>query len=187
MKIISNATNLDNKKLQSLFSAVHNRLAKYEGRLGHWKTLKVAIDSRAYGYSGLAYVGRGQIFKHHDWDIELKCSKGLSLESLAQLFAHELMHSYGYRDTKQSAGIRTKGRVFNRKPLLEKDMDFINQKFGELDFQRIEKPKVKIDKVALRKERAKSNLANWEKKLGFAKNKVKKYQAKVRYYEKKGA
>ena len=66
-------------------------------------------------------------------------------------------------------------------------MDFIIQKFDEVNFQRIEKPKVKINKIALRKERAESNLRNWEKKLGFAKNKVKKYQAKVKYYEKKGA
>lgn len=186
MRIISNSTNLDSKKLQSLFSTVHNRLAKYEGRLGHWKSLKVAIENRAYGYRGLAYVGQG--YKYHDWDIKIKCSKNkFILESIAQLFAHELMHSYGYFDTKKQAGIRSKGRVFDNKPLLEKDMDFINQKFGEVDFQRKEKPKVKIDKVALREERAKANLANWEKKLSFAKNKVKKYQAKVRYYEKKGA
>ena len=56
MKIIKNTTNLDNKKLQSLFSLVHNRIAKFEGRLKHWKSLQVQIQNRAYGYSGRAYV-----------------------------------------------------------------------------------------------------------------------------------
>ena len=44
MKIKTNETNLDAKKLQQLFSLVHKVVAKYEGRLRWWKRLKVHMS-----------------------------------------------------------------------------------------------------------------------------------------------
>ena len=58
MKIIKNTTNLDNKKLQSLFCFIHRLIAKHEGKLRHWKRLRVRIENRTFGYSGRAYLGK---------------------------------------------------------------------------------------------------------------------------------
>ena len=177
MQIIKNTTNLDNKKLQSLFSFIHKLIAKKEGRLKHWWTLKVQVENRSYGYSGRAYIGR---VYGDGWDLRLRVSEETkeNLSQFSQLFAHELMHSYGY-----------KHKGFQRNPLDEAQITQIKLKFGSQSFLRIEKPKVKTDyvalRVALRKERAEVNLSVWESKLNFAKNKVKKYKNKVKYYNKK--
>ena len=182
MRIIKNTTNLDDRKLQSLFSFVHNLIAKDEGRLKHWKELKVQIANRSYGYSGKGYVGK---VYGHGWDILLNYSQQSAnkIADISQLFAHELMHSFGYRDKKSWAGISgTNGRQFPRQPLTEQQIESIKKKFDGIDFNREEKPKVKINHVALRKEKTERNLANWERKLSFAKNKVKKYRQKVGYY-----
>ena len=91
----------------------------------------------------------------------------------SQLFAHELMHSYGYDH-----------KGFRRDPLDEVQITQIKLKFGSQSFLRIEKLKVKTDYIALRKERAEVNLSVWESKFNFAKNKVKKYKKQVKYYNK---
>jgi hypothetical protein len=182
MRIMKNTTNLDSKKLQSLFSFIHNLIATHEGRLKHWKDLKIQINNRSFGFSGRAYIG--QVYGE-GWDILLKYSKQSAndIEDISQLFAHELMHSYGYRDKKAKG--KGRGRQFPVDPLSEKDIAAIKKKFDGVNFNREAKPKVKIDHVALRKQRAEKNLANWESKLKFAQNKVKKYHATVSYYKKK--
>ncbi len=172
MKIIKNTTNLDKKKLQSLFSFIHKLIANKEGRLKHWWTLKVQVENKSYGYSGRAYIGR---VYGHGWDLRLRVSESTkeNLSEFSQLFAHELMHSYGYNH-----------KGFQRNPLNEVQITQIKLKFGSQSFLRIEKPKVKTDYVALRKERAEVNLSVWESKFNFAKNKVKKYKKQVAYYQK---
>ena len=171
--MIKNTTNLDNKKLQSLCSFIHNLIAKKEGRLKHWWSLKVEVENKSYGYSGRAYIGR---VYGHGWDLRLRVSESTkeNLSEFSQLFAHELMHSYGYDH-----------KGFRRDPLDEVQITQIKLKFGSQSFLRIEKLKVKTDYIALRKERAEVNLSVWESKLNFAKNKVKKYKNKVKYYNKK--
>ena len=174
MKIIKNTTNLDNKKLQSLCSFIHKLIAKKEGRLKQWKRLKIQIVNKAYGYSGLAYMG--EVFGSGA-DMTLRVSQNTKenmTSKFSQLFAHELMHSYGYDH-----------KGFRRDPLDEVQITQIKLKFGSQSFLRIEKLKVKTDYIALRKERAEVNLSVWESKLNFAKNKVKKYKNKVKYYNKK--
>ena len=58
MKIKTNETNLDAKKLQQLFSLVHKVVAKYEGRLRWWKRLKVHMSYyRGMGYHCKATLG----------------------------------------------------------------------------------------------------------------------------------
>ena len=174
MKIIKNTTNLDNKKLQSLCSFIHKLIAKKEGRLKHWWSLKVEVENKSYGYSGRAYIGR---VYGPGRDMILRVSQDTKenmTSKFSQLFAHELMHSYGYDH-----------KGFRRDPLDEVQITQIKLKFGSQSFLRIEKLKVKTDYIALRKERAEVNLSVWESKFNFAKNKVKKYKKQVAYYQKK--
>jgi len=52
----------------------------------------------------------------------LSMSRDLSLIQVAQLFAHELMHSYGYHHNQ-----------FNTDPLVQDQLDEINKKFNKND------------------------------------------------------
>ena len=178
MKIIKHTTNLDNKKLQSLFSLVHIRISKFEGRLKHWKSLKVQIQNRAYGYSGLAYVGK---VNGKSWDVLLKYSADSTIEDISQLFAHELMHSYGYRDNVKYR--RT--RMFNRKPLLPKDIEIIKSKFTKESLIKEEKPKPKKDVISIRFTRMLKREKVWERKLKLATSHLKKVKREIKVYKKR--
>ena len=178
MKIIKNTTNLDNKKLQSLFSLVHNRIAKFEGRLKHWKSLQVQIQNRAYGYSGRAYVGK---VYGKGWDVLLKYSADSTIEDISQLFAHELMHSYGYRDNVKYR--RT--RMFNRKPLLPKDIEIIKSKFTKESLIKEEKPKPKKDVILNRFSRMLKREKVWERKLKLATSHLKKVKREIKVYRRR--
>ena len=179
MKIIKNTSAFDTKKLRSLFSLVHNQVAKYEGKLKHWNKLKVIVRQKSEGYSGRAYVGQiwysSSTPKDQQWDVFLSVSKDVDMFDLSQLFAHELYHSYGFGSHKS----------FSHDPLSDKQLDVINSKFNITDLLRVEKPKVKFDYVALRFQKAKSKLAEWERKQKRINNLVKKYKKQVDYYERK--
>ena len=179
MKIIKNTSAFDSKKLRSLFSLIHNQVAKYEGRLKHWKRLKIIVRQKSYGYSGQAYVGQvfynSSVPKDKRWDIFLSVSKDLTLYKLSPLFAHELYHSYGFGSHKS----------FRHDPLDEKQFEVINKKFDIKNLFKVEKPKIKTDYVALRFEKAKKGLAKWESKQKRINNLVKKYRKKIAYYETK--
>ena len=171
MKIIKNTSGYDSRKLQSLFSAIHNEIAKDEGRLKHWKKLKVQIQAKSYGYSGRAYLGK---VYGKGWDMFLSVSNDLTFNEIAQLFAHELYHSYGFHHHQ-----------FQRHPLDEKQMARLEKKFKIEDLHKVEKPKVKVDYVRLRYENAQNKLSEWESKQKRTNNLVKKWKKKVAYYEKK--
>jgi len=179
MKIIKNTSAFDSKKLRSLFSLIHNQVAKYEGRLKHWNSLKIIVRQKSNSYSGRAYIGQvfydSSVPKDQRWDVFLSVSKDLSFYKLAQLFAHELYHSYGFGSHKS----------FRNDPLDEKQFEVINKKFDIKDLLKVVKPKVKIDYVALRFEKAKRGLAKWESKQKRINNLVKKYRKQVAYYERK--
>jgi len=121
MKIIKNTSLYDTKKLKSLFCFIHNLLAKDEGRLPQWATLTIEIKKHKHskGYSGWAYLGK---VYGDGADMCLRMGKDLSLNGLAQLFAHELMHSYGY-DHQQ----------FQTDPLYQGQLDKIKAKFNKDD------------------------------------------------------
>ena len=171
MKIIKNTSGYDSRKLQSLFTAIHNEIAKDEGRLKHWNYLWVEIRAKSYGYSGKAYLGK---VYGDGWDMFLSVSPRLTLKELSQLFAHELYHSYGFNHHQ-----------FKSNPLDEKQMARLKNKFKIEDLHRVEKPKVKVDHVKLRYENAQKKLAEWESKQKRTNNLVKKWKKKVAYYEKK--
>ena len=171
MKIIKNTSGYDSRKLQSLFSAIHNEIAKDEGRLKHWKKLKVKIQAKSYGYSGRAYLGKVYL---QDWDMFLSVSPDLTFEDISQLFAHELYHSYGFNHHQ-----------FKTDPLNEKQITRLEKKFKIEDLHRVEKPKAIVDHVKLRYENAQKKLAQWESQQKRTNNLVKKWKKKVAYYEKK--
>ena len=187
MKIIKNTTNLDNKKLQSLFCFIHRLIAKHEGKLRHWKSLRVRIENRSFGYSGRAYLGKvyysSRVPKDKRWDILLRVSEDTKKDifgDFAQLFAHELMHSYGYPDTIKG----TRRRAFSRDPLDDVQLTKLKLKFGTTNFIKVEEPKQPKDVAVIRYARMLNNKKLWEKKLKFASSKYKKYSKQVRNYEK---
>jgi len=121
MKIIKNTSLYDTKKLKSLFCFIHNLLAKDEGRLPQWATLTIEMMKHKHskGYSGWAYLGK---VYGDGADMRLRLGKDLSLNGLAQLFAHELMHSYGYMHDQ-----------FQTDPLQQDQLDKIKAKFNKDD------------------------------------------------------
>ena len=173
MKIIKNTSKFDSKKLRSLFCFVHTLIAKdkHVGRLKHWNTLKIEIRHKSHGFSGRAYLGK---VYGNGWDMFLSLSKGTSLRWLSQLFAHELMHSYGY-DHHQYA----------KWPLTKKELDKIQEKFGDVNFLKEKKSKPKVDYVQVRFDRVNNNIKQWETKKKRAENALKKLYKKQKYYLKK--
>lgn len=140
MKIIKNTSLFQTKKLNSLFCHVHNQLAQYEGRLPHWKYLKIQVMDKVKGRhaSGCAYLG--QVYGR---GADMWCSYNVdtSLERMAQLFAHELMHSYGYRHSQ-----------FRSNPLEPHHIEEINKKFNKNDFY-----KSNAIKIAKQRKKPKRN------------------------------
>ncbi len=131
MKIIKNTSLYDTKKLKGLFCHVHSQLSKYEGRLPHWKSLKIQVMDKVQGRhaSGSAYVGN--VERHRQYrtevpDMWLSLNKETSLEVIAQLFGHELMHSYGYQHSQ-----------YRTDPLEQHHIDEINRKFKQQDFLKL--------------------------------------------------
>jgi len=171
MKIIKNTSCYDSKKLQQLFCFIHSLIAKTEGRLKHWKTLKVQIRNTNLKCSGRAYIG--QVWGD-GWDMFLSLNKEHDLKRISDLFSHELMHSYGFRHKD----------MLSHYPLTEEQHNKINNRFKDIDLLKQIKSKVVIDYVSLRKNKAEKKLAKWLSKYKFAKNKVKKYQRQVKYYNK---
>jgi len=173
MKIIKNTSKLDSKKLRSLFCFVHTLIAKdlRMGRLKHWKTLKLEIRNTIKRSSGRAYLGK---VYGNGWDMFLSLNKESPLERLSQLFAHELMHSYGYEHHQ-----------YVTYPLTKKELDKIREKFGDVNFLKEKKSKPKVDYVQVRFDRVSNNIKQWEIKKKRAENALKKLYKKQKYYLKK--
>ena len=122
MKIIKNTSLYDTKKLNALFCFIHNLIAKHEGRLRRWSMLKIQIKKHSRSYSGCADLGVPNYVNQKIPHMTLRMHKDLSLTDVAQLFAHELMHSYGY-DHHQ----------FQTDPLQQNQLDKIKAKFNKED------------------------------------------------------
>ena len=115
MKIIKNTSHYNTKKLKSMFCFIHNQLAKHEGKLSWWSDLNIKIQHRQHCRSGRAFLKKTY---RKDWDMFLSMSTEIDVEDIAQLFAHELMHNYGY-----------KHHQFNRFPLTKKQVTQVQTKF----------------------------------------------------------
>ena len=170
MRIVENKTSLDNKKLQQLFCFVHQLIAKTEGRLRQWKRMRVFMSYRnTAGYSGKATLGGTKIW------IRFCLVSYNNIETLSQVFAHELMHSYGFGH-----------KGFRRFPLDEKQIAKIKTRFVDMkSFWKPYKEKPKVDVIVVRYQRMVSNKKYWEKKFKFSSTKYKKYSRMIRGYQKK--
>tara|TARA_R100000030_G_scaffold88527_1_gene72500 strand:- start:51 stop:581 length:531 start_codon:yes stop_codon:yes gene_type:complete len=171
MKIIKNTSDFSTVKLKSLFCTVHNLLAKAEGRLKHWKHLKVVVRDKNFGYSGRAYLGRAF---GSGWDMFLSVEKRLAPTTLAYLFAHELMHSYGYNH-----------KEYRDDPLTEKQYDFIRDKYKNVIMRKIKKEKPKKDLILIRFNRMLKREKVWDRKLKLATSHLKKVKKEIKVYKKR--
>jgi len=121
MKIIKNTSVYDTKKLNTLFCFIHNLIAKDEGRLRRWSILKIHVKKCKFkrgGYSGLATLGVPNYVNEKIPHMTLRINKDLGLCQISQLFAHELMHNYGYVHSQ-----------FQSDPLQKDQMSLITEKF----------------------------------------------------------
>jgi len=170
MKIIKNTSSFDTGKLRSLFSFIHNQIAKDEGKLSYWKNLNIQIQSKTTStYSGRAYLGKYHAKK---WDMFLSIADRIDLYDLSQLFAHELMHNYGYRHHQ-----------FNHDPLTKQQMNEIKANFDVSEMKKVVKTKKRINKVAQRYERMLKRQKAWSKKLKLANTNLAKVEKEIRKYE----
>lgn len=134
------------------------------------KRILVAYSKRSIHW-GCAYIGRGD---RQGRGITMTIPKGkLDLLQLAQVFEHEVSHSLG---------------------LHHKDMapDVADCKTNPtwhlgIEIRYSEPVNVKVDHVAKREEQARKMLDKWERRLRATQNRVKKWRAKVRYYDRKKA
>jgi|8_EtaG_2_1085327.scaffolds.fasta_scaffold10181_2 hypothetical protein len=144
MKITKNTSLYETKKLKSLFCFIHNQLAKHEGRMPWWDDLNIHIqDKTTSKFSGRAFL---RFPRYKPWGMFLSMSKDCSLYQVAQLFAHELMHNYGYNHNQ-----------FNSDPL---DRDQIAEIMGKFEQKDLLKPEAFIVKPP-RKPRV---IRDWEER-----------------------
>ena len=122
MKIIKNTSLYDTKKLKGLFCFIHNLIAKDEGRLPRWSILKIKIKKSKSYASGWAFLGVSNYVNEKKPHMVLRIHQTASIADISQLFAHELMHSYGY-DHHQ----------FQDDPLQQDQLDKIKAKFNKDD------------------------------------------------------
>tara|TARA_R110002012_G_scaffold199962_1_gene368918 strand:+ start:41 stop:862 length:822 start_codon:yes stop_codon:yes gene_type:complete len=169
MKIIKNTSGFDTVKLGSLFCFIHTQVAKDEGRLSFWKTLNIQVQNKTTStYSGRAYLGKWG----SGWDMFLSISDEISIVSLSQLFAHELMHNYGYEHHQ-----------FPRHPLSKEQLEDIKANFDINDIRKVPRVKKRINKVAQRYERMLKRQKAWSKKLKLANTNLAKVEKEIRKYE----
>ena len=119
MRIIKNTSVYKTKRLKSLFCYIHEGIAYWgEGRLPQWKELRIKVRGGKRRCSGWAYYPSYIGSMWHEYDMFLTLSENANLSEIAQLFGHELMHSYGY-----------KHRQFRSEPLGEHSMKQIMERF----------------------------------------------------------
>jgi len=173
MKIIKNTSYFDTVKLKSLFSTVHNLLAKAEGRLKHWKELKVIVRDKEWGYSGQCLLG-GYSWRSNEWDMFLSVSKDQDTRALAYLFAHELMHSYGYNH-----------KQYRHDPLTKEQHYFIKDKYKNVIMHKVKKAKPKKDIISIRFARMQKREKSWGRKLKLATSHLKKVKREIKVYKRR--
>lgn len=93
-------------------------------------------------------------------------------QSVAQVYIHEVQHNLG---------LRHKDMI----PVNKIDVSFLPNEYIMLKPAKPAKPKPNI--IEIRAAKAQKKLDGWQKKLNRAKTFVRKYQRKVRYYEKRRA
>lgn len=170
---ITNRTAYDTKALRWLIEEVHRRTAQARGRLKTWPYLHVTVaGNRAGHYTGHAsYSGYAMVLRIPQANADPVRT--------VWLIRHELLHNYGQRHR-------------NYRPI---DRDFFHDgdtrftwaadRFGTTLPLKPVRPKPNLK--GEREQRARELLSQWERKLAIAHRRVKKYRAKVHYYERLAA
>ena len=158
MKIL-NKTNYDTQFLRSLFI----KCEKHEGTGGKGREVEV-LNSRSKYVHGKAWL-RSRF-------ITIYLPKNAKAHSVAKVYIHEIGHNLGlhHKDMTNISNI---------------EMDWLFDTPLPPKIIKAKKPKPNI--VEVRAKHAQKKLDEWKKKLARAKTLVKKYQRKVKYYEKKKA
>lgn len=166
MKLI-NRTRYDTRALRRIVTAVHGVMAKTEGRLPTWRTLRVHVETGRPKYHEWAISGRADL--NGGW-VLLRLPRPdrhhVSANRLAWLVEHELYHAYGRRHGT----------------FREESPEWWTQHVG-CDPVPLRRPPAPRDVVGERRLRAERLLRKWERRLKLARTKVRQYQKQVRYYE----
>ncbi len=99
-----------------MFCFIHKQISKHEGKMPWWDDLNIHIRKKSSSYSGRAFLNKPW---SKEWGMFLSMATDINVETIAQLFAHELMNNYGYRHHQ-----------FNRHPLTEKEVAEVENKFS---------------------------------------------------------
>ena len=175
---IKNETDWDTADLRRIFALVLTRWNKIDDRKVPSKRLKhinvVNVRRSWRGPNGCAYVNSGSMWIRLPQARE--DHRPLKVRELAFLFEHELAHCAGYHHDRMGP--------LNHWALVSK-----SERYAYVDGFTIRpkappKPKPKPDRQIERYKASVEALARWRTKLKRAQTGMKKYQAKVRRYEK---
>lgn len=162
---VKNHTNYDTRYLRRLFIVCE----KHEGTDYCYREVEV-LNKKGGGVSGRAWVSSRYV------NMYLPSGRGpehsLKSHSIAQVYIHEVGHNLGLRhkDMGSVSSIDVSWLVDEPIPI-----------------KKSKPPKPKPNIVEVRATHAQAMLDKWQKKMNRAKTFVKKYQQKVRYYDKKKA
>lgn len=162
---IHNKTNYDTQSLRKLFIACE----KHEGTNHKYRDITI-LNSKRGRIHGRAWLNSRYIEMYLSKYIEMYLSKKANAHTIAQVYIHEVGHNTGlhHKDMIELSSIDvswlTDGIIPQKKPAPQK-------------------PKLNI--IEVRANKAQAKLSEWTKKLNRAKTFVKKYQRKVKYYDKK--
>jgi hypothetical protein len=157
---ITNKTQYDTRYLRRLFLACEN----HEGT--NPKRRHVCVQPKSGGG-----VGGYAWYNSHSVVMKLSGVKA-DARDVAQVYIHEVGHNLGLRHKDMAA-------------CKDIQIDFWPDEAVPLKAAKPTKPKPSI--VEQRAAKAEAKLTEWTKKLNRAKTYVKKYQRKVRYYQKRRA
>jgi len=162
---ITNKTDYDTQYLRQLFIACE----KHEGTNHKYRKVEI-LNKKGGGVSGRAWIRSRYVNMYLP-----SYNRGMdsaNAHSVAQVYIHEVGHNLGLRH-KDMASVSSI------------DVSWLPNESTPLKKSKIGKPKPSI--IEIRARRAQKKLDEWTKKLNRAKNLVKKYRTKVKYYEKKKA
>jgi len=177
MKVI-NETNYDTRYLRSLFI----KCEKHEGTNHKYRIVKV-IYHHTYWVGGYAWYNSHSVVmklpkrqtikmtNYHTGE-KTKSEQGASSHQVAQTYIHEVGHNLGLHHKDMPSPLTI-------------DVSWLPDELIPLKKPAVATPKPNIGEV--RAKHAQKKLDEWQKKFNRAKTFVKKYQNKVRYYEKKRA
>lgn len=159
-----------------------NKSYRYRGYAHYWtRKISVSVSPNSTGYP-----------VNHSWCRAYTSPDGSQnilpdpIAGLVHVTAHEVGHLIHYACGHQGRGSEARADAMAR--IVTKR--FAEQRealLAEWNSAPVEKPKAVADPVQRRMIKAAKALARWERKLALAKTKVKQYQRKVGYYDRKAA